>query len=174
VPYNPVIQGPGFIYTTGDGGVVFVARAKASAFLVEKFDPEGNLIGVISLPEAFPEPKPAWLIQQQVDHIQRMFLQSTGSPPDFPIIVQETFNMMDYMGVDADQRLWVLRGNYLEPVFDVFGPNGTREFVCTVKLPEWQECDRWRFHVGRGGFLAFPENPDLFPVVYRMELAATE
>jgi hypothetical protein len=173
-PYNPIIQGPDFIYTTGDDDVLYVAGANAGIFLVEMFDTQGSLIGGISLPDAYLEPKPPWLIREQTERIERLYLESTGNPMDFSISINEAFSMMDYMGVDSEGRLWVLRGNYLDPVFDVFGTDGNREFVCTVELPAWQDCDRWRFHVGRNGFLAFPENPDLFPVVYRLELAHRE
>lgn len=65
-------------------------------------------------------------------------------------------------------RLWVLRGDHPNPVFDVFDTEGNRLFVCGAELPARQECDRWRFCVERGGILAWPENPGTSPAVYRM------
>lgn len=70
---------------------------------------------------------------------------------------------------DGEGRLWILSGSSLSPEFLVMSPGGESLFTCPVELPEWQDCDEWRFSVDPGGITAVPANPELFPLVYIME-----
>ncbi len=170
VPHYPIIFGADFIVSAGTDGIVYVSAAVADEYLIEGYTTQGELITEMRLPDVHMQPKPPEMIQDEMEYIDSMWTRSTGNPVDFTITVPECFCMVDCMGMDGEGRLWVLRGDYLNPVFDVFDSEGSRAFTCTVRLPDWQECDRWRFHVGREGILAFPENPELYPLVYMMEL----
>ncbi len=171
--HTPVLRGWKYRMVASQG-TVYVSMVESDEYLIEQFDSGGVLIGQIALPERRAEPRPEQLIQDEIAHIEEVYTRAVRHPLDYEIVVPEYFNTIDYMGVDGEGRLWALRGNYLEPIFDVFDQDGNLEFICGVELPDWQECDRWRFYVGPGGILAYPENPEQYPLVYRMELVDAE
>jgi hypothetical protein len=166
---TPIIRGHKYIYTESNK-TIYIAYVEGQEYIIEHMTEQGDIINTIMLTDRSLEARPEWLIQNEIDYIEEVYTRSTGNTVSFDITVPEYFSMIDYMGVDGEGRLWALRGNYLEPIFDVFDQDGNLEFICGVELPDWQECDRWRFYVGPGGFLAYQENPEMYPLVYRIEL----
>lgn len=162
------------VFASDNESLIFSARTRGECCSISCFSPEGDSIPGISVPEMRMERKPEELVNRETEEIESVFqrwsMEATVSPGD---LVDPTFPYIDYMGVDGEGRLWVLRGNHLNPVFDVFDMEGNRLFVCGVELPARQECDRWRFSVERGGILAWPENPGTSPAVYRMAVVGS-
>ena len=60
------------------------------------------------------------------------------------------------LGIDGAERLWVVRGTELEPVFDVFDMSGTHLF--SAQLPV--ESSSWKFHIDSCGILGWEEDPE--------------
>ncbi|MCK5115302.1 MAG: 6-bladed beta-propeller [Candidatus Aegiribacteria sp.] len=73
------------------------------------------------------------------------------------------------LGVDSAERLWVVRGTELEPVFDVFDMSGTHLF--SARLPV--ESGSWKFHIDSFGILGWEEDPpDGFQKLYIIDFPA--
>ncbi len=67
------------------------------------------------------------------------------------------------LGVDNEERLWVVRGTELEPVFDVYDMTGAHLF--SARLPV--ESGSWKFHIDSFGILGWEEDPpDGFQKLY--------
>lgn len=173
VKHSFLIYGSKYIFTVNND-LVYLAQTDGESYLIKRFDSRGELRGQIELPDRRLELRPEWLIQKETEYYEEVLTRTGQRAYITEIDVPEYFNMIDYMGVDGEGRLWALRGNYVDPVFDVFDQDGNLEFICGVELPDWQECDRWRFYVGPGGILAYQENPEIYPLVYRMELVESD
>lgn len=158
----------------GPDSLIYVAPRREQQYSVFVYNTEGSLIRRISLPGVGMQAKPAAVVERERESALRNWIVATGSSDGFAYEPSTLYDMISYMGVDSLGRLWVLRGDYVNPVFDVFGRGGEREFTCSVRLPRWQTCDRWLFYVGRGGFLAVPYNSEQYPLVYTLNLEATQ
>jgi len=64
--------------------------------------------------------------------------------------------MIEELGVDGQDRLWIRRGTELMPVFDVFDMAG--EHLFSARFP--MEGSGWRFHIESLGMLAWNEDPE--------------
>ncbi|MCK4807240.1 MAG: 6-bladed beta-propeller [Candidatus Aegiribacteria sp.] len=60
------------------------------------------------------------------------------------------------LGVDGAERLWIVRGTELEPVFDIYDMSGAHLF--SARLPI--ESGSWKFHIDSCGILGWEEDPE--------------
>ncbi len=158
------------VAAAGQNGLVYIAPQIGQEYHIYSYATDGSLVKDICIPEIHMQPKPAEVIALERDHAMANWISATGSADGFAYEPPQFYNMIEYLGTDSLGRIWALRGDYTNPTFDVFSPDGQREFTCTTSLPSWQECDRWLFYIGEGGFLAMPYNPDRYPLVYILRL----
>lgn len=71
---------------------------------------------------------------------------------------------------DGSDRIWVARGTFSTPTFDVYDLEG--ELLFTVALDAGERASTWQVIVAKDSFLAFEANPDLFPRLFIGELPA--
>jgi hypothetical protein len=76
--------------------------------------------------------------------------------------------MIRSLGIDSLGNLWVQRGTELTPTFDVFNVSG--EWIFTATLPGRDDANDWRFEVSPEGILAVPQDPEIYPIVYLLEI----
>ena len=151
-------------------GRLYWADASADRYTVHRVDVTADSERVFVSRGWDPVAKPDSIIQEERDFYIRSWNEGTGHDPDFEFEVNPFYNAIEGLGVDSLGRVWVRTGLERATVFDVYDPDGAFLFDCTLDLPEWQDCDGWDVTVCRQGFLAFPRNPGMYPVVYLLEL----
>lgn len=76
--------------------------------------------------------------------------------------------MIRSLGIDSLGNLWVQNGTELSPTFDIL--DGSGDLIFTAVLPDREDATDWRFEILPEGILAVPQAPDLYPVVYLLEI----
>jgi len=152
---------------------ILVYNFSAEEWLISRFDREGHLLSVL---ERHYEPvrKSDEQIAAETEATRQSWIRATGSEAGFDFEPNEYLSSIKTIQVDDQNRLWVERGSWQEVIFDVMTMDGEDLFTCTFDAPQWQEVDRWSVRVNNGDFLATPRNPELYPLVYTLELVSLD
>jgi hypothetical protein len=147
-------------------GLVYVAPDPQGRADILVYREDGSPQDTLRL--SYPEvPKTSAEIEEERSFIASFFERTTRTMqvdweplPDRP--------MISGLGIDSLGNLWVQKGTELSPIFDVFDASGERIF--TVALPGREDASDWRFEISPEGILAVPQDPELYPVVYLLEI----
>jgi hypothetical protein len=78
-------------------------------------------------------------------------------------------NIIQSVGIDSGQRIWVELGFGEKPLFQVFDYSGELLFVAEVDV-EFDNINRPSFEISPRGILAFDTDPMDYPKIYLLEL----
>jgi len=148
---------------------ILVYNFSTEDWLISRFDREGNLQDTLERPYE-PVRKSDEQIASETEATRQNWIRATGSEAGFNFEPNEYLSSIKTIQVDDQNRLWVERGSWEEVIFDVMTMDGEDLFTCTFDAPQWQKVDRWSVRVNNGDFLATPRNPELYPLVYMLEL----
>jgi len=149
-------------------GNVYLAPNSSEEFMVDVYDDRAQLVRTISLDvpmvakteEEIHEEK-AWM---------EMHLENMGVSGVLIEFEPDPYRrMITGLGLDSQGRLWARRGTELEPVFEVFSPEG--EHLFTARVPGVGDAGQfWSFTIEPEGMAAFSSNPELFQQVFILRL----
>ena len=153
------------LFAAGNG-LVYVAPEPQRRADILVYRDDGVLLDTLRL--SYPEvPKTMAEIEEERAFIASFFERTTQTMqvdweplPDRPMIRS--------LGIDSLGNLWVQNGTELSPVIDVFNASG--EHLFTASLPGREDASNWRFEILPEGTLAVPQDPELYPVVYLLEI----
>jgi len=155
--FTSVLTGMMFSFSlTGDAqGRFFYSPSSSEAYEVFGFNNDGSELFHISR----DIPRMEKSAQEMEDEI--IYVESWANRIGMQGVVIEwepdpyrTF--IKALGVDGSERLWVVRGTELEPVFDVYDMSGTLLF--SAQLPV--ASSSWKFHIDSFGILGWEEDPE--------------
>lgn len=154
-----------FQFAVGNG-LVYVAPDPQGRAEILVYRDDGSPLDTLRL--SYPVvPRTEAELEEERAFIESFFERTTQTMqvdweplPDRPMIRS--------LGIDSLGNLWVQRGTELSPIFDVFDASGERIF--TAALPGREDASDWRFEISPEGLLAVPQDPELYPVVYLLEI----
>lgn len=126
----------------------YVSSSDGDSYRIDVYSEAGTLVDSI-VRTVTPVPKSTIDIDQE----RASFEARMGAPPPdgWPLALNRP--CIVWMGVDAQDRLWVLRGNTTETQFDVYGPDGDLIVELVPDLP--QDGIPWSFSVNGSNILAY-------------------
>lgn len=149
-------------------GHVYLAPNSSEEFLINVYDHQAQLVRSIGLDvprvakteEEIREEK-AWM---------EMHLENMGVSGVLIEFEPDPYRrMVTDLGLDSQGRLWARRGTELEPVFEVFSPEG--EHLFTARVPGVGDAGQfWSFTIEPEGMAAYSSNPALFQQVFILQL----
>jgi hypothetical protein len=144
-----------FVHTGDHEGRFAYAPVSGSLYQVRMFDPEGNELFTIT--QAIPPvEKPASEIEDEKAYMESWMTRMGAQGVIIEWEPDPFRDMVGALGIDGEDRLWVMRGTELEPVFDVYGTD-TGEHLFSAVLP--RESASWKFYIDGYGMLAWEEDP---------------
>lgn len=157
------------VFTSDFQGNVYYSPYSYQEFSVVAMDRSGAVLYTIE-EDRDPMPRPVEDIERERSEMAEQ-LRNEGAPPEMQWNPSEYRVMVPLrgMGVDGDGRLWVRDGREENPVFDVYS-RGEHLFRTALGSRELQDRDL-RVKVDQNGIVAWEPDPELFPVLYVMELS---
>ena len=139
-------------------GRVFIAPRSSQEYRVLRWDSGG-----VELPPVELDLEMREKTEEEIES-ERMLLRMKASVMGMEQHIQLNPDpyrpMIRGLEVDSEGRLWVLRGGWMDPFFDVYGRDGTL-LAHGVVEPAPADGATWRFHFGAPGILAYAEDPAL-------------
>jgi len=175
MPFDPsrlteMLEATWLAYTiAGDAeGRVYLAPRSSEEFLIRVLSFDGEPIRDIELDVDRAEKTPEEIREERDWMEQRLAnMGVNGVVIDYEPDPYRT--MITDLGVDAQGRLWARKGTELQPVFEVFSPEGDHLF--TAEIPGvGEEGQFWSFAVEEQGMAAYSTNPELYQQVFLLEL----
>ncbi|MBD3369536.1 hypothetical protein GF402_04145 [Candidatus Fermentibacteria bacterium] len=149
-----------------DGRVV-VSPASTEEYILECYDPQGELLWRRDLP--FDKCRvPEEELELQRDLI-RQNLRRSGRNPE----MADEFELEEWalavidLQVVGDEEIWVRRGHTVVPLFDVFDDQGELQYNCTV--PDLPYGRGVGFAISEHGVLAYLAQPEVYAKLYILE-----
>jgi len=146
----------GYCFDVDRDGNVFIARASDTDYLVTGFTPDGEVFLSITKPVDTAQKTEDEILEEKNFYEARFESLGMGEMPYLP---QQNWNTIRTVGVDGQNRIWVLRGWQTGIVFDVYNTDGNEIITAALPYPG-SEGRYWRFAVERDFILAWPENPE--------------
>jgi hypothetical protein len=150
-----------------DGRVV-VCPASTEEYVLECYDPQGELLWRKDLPfERRKVPEEELELQRE---LMRQNLRRSGRNPeaaDHMELEEWALAVVD-LQVVADEEIWVRRGHTVVPLFDVFDDQGELQYTCTV--PDLPYGRGVGFALSEHGFLAYLAQPEDYAKLYILQL----
>ena len=160
----------GRTFTADRDGNVFIAELTSEEYLVQGFRSSGELFVEIEQDVNRVE-KTALEIEDEEIYVIA-YLESLGANGVVLEYDADPYrNTIKELEVDGEERIWVRRGNVLEPIFDVFDYSGEFLFTATVPDAIGEDLAFWDFNIDEMGMSAYSINPELFQQVYVLEIA---
>lgn len=161
-----------YFHAAPDGSIL-VSGSSFDEWEIVRYSRDGQALDTLSR-EYEPVPKSDSLYDAELEEARQAWLDAFGTLDGFEVAPDEFFPSISDIQCDGEGRVWVRRGRYDVISFDVMSPGGEPLFECGFQAPAWQECFTWNVIISRGGFLAGPFDPEVFPLVYRLELVEDE
>lgn len=154
-------------------GSILVSGFSFDKWEIVRYSLDGQALDTLSR-EYEPVPKSDSLYDAELEMVRQAWLNAYGTMDGFEITPDEFFPSISDIQCDGEGRIWVRRGRYDVISFDVMSLDGEPLFECGLQPPTWQECFSWNVIISRGGFLAGPFDPELYPLMYRLELVEND
>ncbi len=161
-----------FFTAAGDGSVL-VADRSLDEWEIVRYSRDGQALDTLSR-EYEPVPKSDSLYDAELELVRQAWLNAYGTMDGFEITPDEFFPSIAGIQCDGEGRIWVRQGRYDSITFDVMSLEGEPLFECGFQPPTWQDSFTWNVIISDGGYLAGPFDPELFPLMYRLELVEDE
>lgn len=156
------------VFTSDFQGNVYYSPYSYQEFSVVAMDRSGEVLYTIE-EDREPIARPIEDIERERSEMQEQ-LRNEGAPPEMQWDPSEYRAMVPLrgMGVDSEGRLWVRDGREESPVFDVYSL-GEHMFRTALDCEELQGLDL-RVKVHENGIVAWEPDPEIFPVLYVLEV----
>lgn len=161
------------IYTASTNGIIYYANSCNNEFEIFMVDANGEQQSFFR-----QDWEPLMKSEERLDYERSIALndwvQCTGSSEGFSYEPQVELPSITYLGVDADQNIWVRTPIGASPYFIVLDDSGQHIFNCSFSPPSYQECSGWSIIFSNTKILAIPRNAAIEPKVYILEVADAE
>ncbi len=156
------------VFTSDFQGNVYYSPYSYQGFSVVAMDRSGEVLYTIE-EQRDPMSRPAEDIERERSEMEEQ-LRNEGAPPEMQWDPSEYRAMVPLrgMGVDSEGRLWIRDGRQEYPVFDVYS-GGEHVFRTAVGSEEVGGPDL-RVKVHHNGMVAWEPDPEIFPVLYVLEV----
>ena len=163
-------RGATFMYfTAGTDGRVYISDSSTERYSIRCYEPDGECSHIIDLPYT-PVRKSQEQIDSEIERNREFYRQRHGTLEGFSYAPEEHIYPTYLMQAGWNGQLWVRSSLKTDTTFDVFDREGNYLYEVEAVLPAWQSCDGWSIVVSEHGFLASPTNPELYALVYILEL----
>jgi hypothetical protein len=156
-------------FDAASDGSILVSDFSFDKWEIVRYSRDGQALDTLSR-EHEPVLKSDSLYDAELELARQAWLNAYGTMDGFEITPDEFFPSIGGIQCASEGRVWVRRGRYDVISFDVMSLEGEPLFECRFQPPTWQECFSWNVIISGGGFLAGPFDPELFPLMYRLEL----
>ncbi len=161
------------LFAASPDGTVFAAEYSCDTWIIEHLNADGTVINVLERkypPEPFTEEEALHAAETYRRRYVHAFNTDAGfeyTPPDFRYSIES-------LQVDGNGNLWVESGTAATSEYRIYSPEGEFLFRCSFVGPDWQMCDGWQLTIDSTGFLASPENPEMYPLVYVLQIQSVQ
>lgn len=157
-------------YTVMSDTMLWVSKYSTDEYTIDCYAPDGSIVQTISVPYS-EHGKSEDFIRRELERARLSYIEATGSDAGFNIDLIRTHGAISDLAMDAEGMLWVRRGFAEDaPIYDIYDDGGQYMYSCEVALPCWQEVNRWKLVIDEYGYLAIPLNPEIYPLVYILEI----
>jgi hypothetical protein len=160
-----VRAGPTIDFAVGPDGSIAIVETSDTLFSLKLLDPEGT-----ELMSLYEERERVPMTQEEIDAgaLGLSVMITDGSASASTSRIEDIYpyrNIIQSVGIDAEERIWVELGYGDKPFFQVFDYSGAILFTATVDT-DFNNINRPSFVISSAGMLAFDSDPLDYPKIY--------
>ncbi|MBN1433838.1 6-bladed beta-propeller [Candidatus Fermentibacterales bacterium] len=173
-PFDPADLAGSFgesiaFFTATQDGRVFVSPMSDDQYVVTCYDDTGAVSFDIER-EVERVPKTEEEIREEKTMVEERMIAG-GMPPEMANWNPTPYRLtVGGLGVDDQDRLWVVRASYRQPFAEVYEPGGSQVLFTAALDPSMPDAEDLMLLVTPGGIVAMDPNPEDYPRLYLLEL----